>query len=780
MHHTSSDHPQPASPFEPGPPPRLWPARWIAHPSASHSPVGVYHFRKTITFQAVPPRLRAMVSADNRYQLFVNGVRVSLGPARGDLPHWRYETVDLAPHLRPGANTIAAVTWYLGFDLSPWAQIGHAPGFILCAHPDDDAASLNTPEGWRCARNDGYGFISQTSSGSPGPSVVGPGELVDAARYPWGWELPQFDDSGWEEPVALEPGSPRGARDAPSIRWLVPTSIPPMEERPEQPMRLVRAEGVPMPDGWPIVVPPNTSAAILLDNGHLTTAYPQLDVEGGPGSVVRMRYAEALWEGPLANQKGDRNEVEGRQMRGYRDEVRLSGMRIAFRPLWWRTYRYLQLEVDSGERPVTIHGLRSAFTAYPFQERGRFSSSDASLVPIWEVGWRTVRLCAHETYMDCPYYEQLQYGGDTRIQCLVSYYVSGDGRLARNAIAQLDDSRLPDGITQSRYPSHQTQIIPPFALWWIGMLHDYWMFQDDPGFVFERLPGVRAVLEWFERHLRDDGLLGPLPWWNFVDWAREFPHGVPPGADEGGSSILSLQMVLALREAAEMEQAHGSAPNAARFRELADQISDAVRARCWVWSRGLLADTPAADSFSQHATSLGILAGCVPPDDVPRAARLLLSEPPERLAQATFYFRFYVHRALRAAGLGDEYLQWLQPWRDMLAIGLTTWAETPEPTRSDCHAWSSHPNVDLLATVLGVEPAAPGFARVSIAPHLGPLTWAGGVVPHPRGEVYASFRLDHGRLSARITLPQGVPGVLSWRGVQHNLHPGDQELELPG
>ena len=100
--------------------------------------------------------------------------------------------------------------------------------------------------------------------------------------------------------------------------------------------------------------------------------------------------------------------------------------------------------------------------------------------------------------MDCPYYEQLQYAGDTRIQALVSLYTTGDGRLMRNAIEQLNDSRTAEGATDARAPSVAQQYIPPFSLWWIGMVHDYYRYVDDPAFVREMLNGVRAVLGFYE------------------------------------------------------------------------------------------------------------------------------------------------------------------------------------------------------------------------------------------------------------------------------------------
>jgi len=82
-------------------------------------------------------------------------------------------------------------------------------------------------------------------------------------------------------------------------------------------------------------------------------------------------------------------------------------------------------------------------------ERASFSSDDVSLSKIWDIGWWTARLDAHDTYMDTPYWERLQYVGDTRIQALISYAVAGEDRLARQAIQAFDDSRVPDGLTRA-------------------------------------------------------------------------------------------------------------------------------------------------------------------------------------------------------------------------------------------------------------------------------------------------------------------------------------------
>src|SRR5436190_9104206 len=90
---------------------KQWPASWISVPEQGSNTYGVYLFRKSIELANKPASFVIHVSADNRYKLFVNGNLVSLGPARGDLTHWNYETVDIASALQAGKNIIAAKVW---------------------------------------------------------------------------------------------------------------------------------------------------------------------------------------------------------------------------------------------------------------------------------------------------------------------------------------------------------------------------------------------------------------------------------------------------------------------------------------------------------------------------------------------------------------------------------------------------------------------------------------------------------------------------------------------
>lgn len=758
-----------------------WTAHWITCPGAPVRDYGVYHFRKTFTLAARPDSFIIHVSADNRYVLYVNGERVGRGPARGDLYNWNYETYDIAGHLRAGTNTVAALVWNMGI-YAPVAQISYQTGFLVQGNGHSEEV-VNTNGSWKAFHDSAYQPCA-TDMGRVLHSymVVGPGDEVQGSRYPWGWEQPGFADSAW--PAAVTVGTltvPAGYGT--DNRWtLSPRTIPPMEERRQRMEAVRRAQGAGPDAGFlrgtaPFRVAAHSTARLLIDQSFETLAYPVLTLSGGKGAVVRLTYAEALFDS--SGQKGNRNEIKGKQMRGLYDIFYPDGGQgRQFSPLWVRTYRYLQLDIQTEDQPLVVNDLYGLYTGYPFEHTAAFASNDSSLQEIWNTGWRTARLCAGETYFDCPYYEQLQYEGDTRIQSLISLYNTGDDRLMRKAIHDFFNSRVPEGLTQGRFPSNRLQVIPPFSLFWVSMLYDYYLLRPDTAFLEPFLDGAATVLKWYERRVdASKGMLGPMQWWNFVDWNQAFPNGVPHGATDGHSSVISLQYAHTLQQAAVLFSGFGRREEAAHYSALAASISERTYALCFDSSRMAMADTPDKQAFSQHAGIMAILAGAVP-DALRRAVmeKLLYDTT---LSQATFYYRFYLTRAMLAAGMGDLYYEQLKPWRDMLAMGLTTFAENPEPTRSDCHAWSASPNYDFLATICGIMPAKPGFAAVRIEPHLGALREVRAAMPHPQGMIRIHLsRAGNTGLKAEITLPGRVNGIMVWKGQELPLKPGSQTVNF--
>lgn len=758
---------------------KAWPASWIAHPTAEPHAYGVFHFRKAIALESLPDNFIVHVSGDNRYELYVNGRRVCFGPARADVALWRYETVDLAPYLKAGKNLIAALVWNQG-ENAAWSQISHQTGFLMQGNTEKEAV-VNTNSSWRVTEN--MAFIPIASIAH----VVGPQEQIYAQRYLWGWQNEEYDDSNWAAAKISEKAVPFNVQDE-NKRRLVPRNIPLIEEKQQRFASIRKFIGLEESDDFikgigNLEIHPWADVTILIDQAHLTTAFPELILSGGKGAKITVTYAEALFS--KEGEKGNRNEVENKSISGDYDVFLPDGGEMRhFRTLWYRTFRYVELRIENHQEHLTINDFYSTFTAYPFKENAVFKSSDNSLENIWNVGWRTARLCAFETYMDCPYYEQLQYVGDTRIQALISLYVSGDDRLMRNAIEQYRNSFTPDGLTRSRYPDYRKQIIPPFSLFWIGMLHDYWWHRSDPDFVHQYLSGMKQVLDWHAKYIDKNNMLSKVPHWNFVDWADEWPwkgrdeiSGVPTGTLEGHSSILTLQYVYALNRAVELFEAFNKKEEADHYKNIAAEIKEATLQLCWDNSKKLLSDSPDKEEFSQHANVMAVLVDLFPSGSEKEVMQRVVSD--SSLIQCTYYYRFYLNQAMKKAGLGEEYISMLQPWRKMLDLGLTTFAERPEPTRSDCHAWSASPNYDFLATVAGIEPSSPGFKTVKIAPHLGGLKWAEGKMPHPKGEI--RFKLaPRGKagIGGEIVLPKGLEGTLEWNGKVIPLKAGTQKVKL--
>jgi hypothetical protein len=759
---------------------KKWDASWIEVPGEPSNGYGVYLFRKKINLSSKPSTYIIHISADNRYKLFVNDKLVSLGPARGDLAHWNYETVDIAPMLSGGENIVAAVVWNEA-QWRPEAQISFRTGLIIQGSTPNEA-SINTGESWKCTRDDSYRPIRFVTNDY---YVCGPGEQVNMTMHPKQWTKIDFNDGHWKNAQQIFNGNPKtilGHYGIPVGWLLVPSAIPQMELTPQRLKQVRKSSGLSVPASFPLNKSPftisaNTTATLLLDQGELTNAYPVVQFSGGAASSIRIGYAEALYTSYPS--KGNRNEVEGKQFIGRSDSIISDGSAgQQFTPLNWRTYRYMLVNITTKQEPLMIDDIYGIFTGFPFEYAASFSSDNAELQKIMETGWRTARLCAVETYMDCPYYEQLQYIGDGRIQAMISLYNTGNDRLVKNAINLIDHSRIPEGLTESRHPSYSPQYIPNFSLWYVGMLHDYYIYGTDSSFVKNKLPGTRAVLDYFRRHQKADGSLLNMPYWMFTDWVTKagWVSGAAPYSADSTSANNDLQLLVAYQVAADLETKAGIKEYASLYNRYATQLKSTIKKKYWDDKRGLFADRMEKDLFSQHANALAILTGIVTGNDATVIAKKIVADT--SLAQASIYFKYYLHQALTKAGLGDDYVKWLGSWRENLSMGLTTWAELPDvdKTRSDCHAWGSSPNIELLRTVLGIDSDAPGFKKIKVTPHLGALTKASGEMPHPNGKIAASYEKISGKWSVTIELPERTPGTLVWAAKSYMLKPGNNQF----
>lgn len=754
---------------------RPWNAQWIGPRNDNGTEYGVYNFRKSIDLKEKPASFNIQVSADNRYKLYVNGKIVSMGPARCDTYFWNFETVDIAPFLVAGKNSIAALVWNEA-QYRPEAQISVRTAFVLQGKTEAEEI-LNTNETWKCIRDKGYQPI-------PGYFFAATkGQLVDMAQTINGdWTSTDFNDEGWPNAAKLFDGKLKGASDG--LAWqLVPSVLPQMELTYQRIAKLRWAVGMKVSPTFPaekqpLTIPANSKVTLLLDQTFYTNAYVTLKFSKGKGAGISIGYAETLYDQEGEElRKSNRNEVEGKKFVGRIDSLLADGTDgQSFTTLNFRSYRYIRLIVQTKADPLIIDDLYGTFTGYPFKANYAFHSDNPEIKQILDIGWRTARLNAWETYTDCPYYEQLQYIGDTRIQAMISYYNSGDDRLARNALTLMDHSRLAEGVTMSRYPSRSTQIISTFSLWYIGMLHDYWMYRPDAGFLKDKLMGEREILTFFAKFQQSDGSLKDLPYWRFVDWVGDMGWG-PMGAD-GSAAMYDIQLLLAYQWASDMEKAVGEPFYADYYAKKAVQLTETIKRKYWDAEKKLFADTNEKKGYSQHVNSLAILANIVDAEDLAAVGNSLLND--KSLTQCTIYFKYYLHQALNKAGFGNDYMNWLGIWRENIKLGLTTWAEDSRlnTVRSECHAWGASPNIDFFRIVLGIDADTPGFSKIKIEPHLGTMTKVGGEMPHPNGKISVSYELKKNKWQINISLPQATPGKLLWKGKTYELKPGANILVL--
>ncbi len=466
----------------------------------------------------------------------------------------------------------------------------------------------------------------------------------------------------------------------------------------------------------PLVVPANTLRRVIVDLEDYVCAYPELVVSGGAGSLVRLQFAEALREAPdkWNFAKGSRDAIEGRYFLGMGDSFRPDGGERRFDTLWFARRALPRAGRPDGRRALEAGGAEPARDALPARARERLHGRDPELDALQPMLVRGMQMCAHETYFDCPYFEQMQYVADARVEALVQYVMTRDDRLTRKALYLIDASRHASGLTESRYPVRQPQFIPWFSLVYIGAVHDYACWRDDPGFVRALLPGVRGVIEAFLARRGSDGLVRTPEGWNDSEGTKERVK----------SALTHWMLVWTLRLAAELEDGFGEPEPAARWRRVARELAQGSDRAFWNERSGLYADRSGGTECSELVQCLALLGGALPAARRDRVAEGLLrggaAEP------ATVHTTHYLFEAARLLGRPQVVFDRLAFWVELRRLGLKTPVESAEPTRSDCHAWGSHPLFHFFATLLGIRPAGWGFREVEIAPMLGRARARGG------------------------------------------------------
>ena len=735
------------------------------------------YLRKSFVLEVIPRSALARVTADSRFILYVNGVEVTRGPARSIPERLAYSEVDLASYLRAGVNVIAALVRFYGAPMPWWRpaaaslQLGY--GSFAFEAP---AIAIASDASWK-GRRAPYQPEVPAPPMLPIPSM----EIFDAREDQSGWNSAAFDDSSWQLAVVLSAGTlasnrtklpvePYPAMEHDDIASLTTIGI----TLTEKSRRTITANDSDDPlAAYGAIKDASDGDTLIMFETPETLATPWVEASGPRGSIIDMYTGEDLRADGTLEIK-PRHYAMRYIMRGKGLE-RVEGFEAV-------GFRYLAVIARGG---AELHNAGATERRYPRADDASFMCDDDRLNAIWQVGARTLDLCATDAFLDCPGREQRAWLGDSYIHTLLTCVTNTDWRLVRRHLRICAHSRRGDGllgmVAVGDFSTSSTTI-PDYSLHWVRALARYFEYSGDTELVRELAPAASGVLAAFERYRARDGLIRGMPGWIFIDWAMTQKSEVVGALDALYAAALDDFAMLC-------EHALQDFHSAATFQAHANRTREAFEL-LWDEGRGMYVDAADANGAlrrgSQQTNAIAIVSGCAPRHrwegiltNILDESRLVVTptisddrtpyitqrmnpadymkfDEERDLVAAQPFFCAILHDAIARAGRHDLISTLCLKWWPQIERGNTTFEEYwsgPIGEASRCHAWSATPTYDLTTQVLGVRPAEPGYRKAMIHPRFGTLTKLAGRVPTPHGLIDISLERERG---GSLTIPPGV------------------------
>lgn len=764
---TDSSHP--LAEFHPS---RPWNAHWVWAAGDGREKNAYYYFRRDVHLDQVPQDARIFITADTRYLLFINGRRVGRGAPQSKPFYHYYDEYPVGEFLQAGANCIAVICCHLGTLLD-------TRGGMLAELVDGEGRTLAaTDESWRVEPADAW---QRNTFCLTGNRMTPFQEFFDARSVPTGWDQAGFDDVRWAPATVLD--TPPAYGRCPFSR-LVPRDIPHMTETPVRPARINRVEestdlncrvdpenlaaGLSVVGGPLLhtrVVNPQAictgegvavvqgstdhvgktycaakySPAVVLDFGRILNGFTEIDIEAPPGAVMEFAYAERLVDG----------YVNIALECPFADRYTATAGRQNFRSFSWRAFRYVKVRFRSCDTPLTVHALRAVETAYPYEDRGGFQSTDETLNAVFRISRDTVRLCSNECLMDTPYREQAQWLGDVAAVTLPAIYACfGDTRLPEKFLRESAGNQLPTGLLAnvSNGVYHKwASAIPDYSLWWVIALWRHYLYTGDEHWINRYYPTAQFITSAILPHVNARGLVENMPYWVLIDWA--------PLDRRGECTAFNAIFYGALEALHSMACLKNDAYTRDLSRSVMTRLHAVFQERLYDPGRGCFADARVNDQWSdvvsEHANFAAIRWGLCDQSTAARIIDRLIENPAiSGVVEAQPFFMPVVLAALDRAGRFDLALSLVRDrWgQRMLAHGATStyeeWScngswrfgEFAGFQRTQSHAWSACPASFLVSDLMGLTILEPGCRKVALAPHITPFDYQ-AALPTPRGTI---------------------------------------------
>ena len=595
------------------------------------------------------------------YEFFCDGQRIIQGPEHGDGAHWFFDTVELS--LETGTHCFSARVWALG-KWAPLRRISVHPGFFLAADSRFEPELSTGVADWETTPLKGIRF----ECGDYTDSSLNEWEIMRKAT-PWKPLLTTgvphvFDLSEYPSDIASDALPWKCAVPGMNVfpggkvwhygfgPYLLPSELPSLE------LGTIGISGI----DFPLTVCGGSKKEILLRLDNYYCFYPEIELSGT--GELTLFYTEALVDSN--GRKGNRNELAEKEFRFAKYDRFFAGENaFPVHPIYWRCGRFLKLVLKAGAGELTLHDLRLRETRYPWKFESEFHTESATVDKIGPALSRTVEMCSHDMFFDCPYHEALQYIGDTRIQALITNVLSRDRRLQRRAVRQFGWSFNFQGLPASHYPSRHRQCIPTFAPFWIGMVLDSCLYDaDGPALAKELLPAVHAVVEYFENKRDGNGNVLAPRGWNYIE------ASLYPAEPERTDGTFELLWLYGLCLAERLESWIGSPAYQARLTAAIGPAKQAILRDYYRPEKHLFSQHKAKDVFNEVTQVLAVLSRRFPAE----CAEGLFEA--KNILRCGYYFSHYYFEACGISDRMDCFLKRLREWEKVTENGMVTVPET--------------------------------------------------------------------------------------------------------
>jgi len=753
---------------------RAWAAEWIWNADAPSRNAWVL-FRSEFELE-LAEGAKLFISADTRYRVWVNGQLVGDGPVQSQPYHQYYDERDLSTRARPGANCIAALVHHQGLQPSTrgglLAEVVDGKGTACCA----------SPENWRTVVPGAWRPNSHHNS----MNKIGPfQEHMDLRRMPLGWKETGFDDSSWQAPRVI--AGREAGRVPGQMPWcrMIPRDIPFLKEDvayPEavqifeecldlanrrdpgdlsvslsqagRPVDWARIDGVDNllgADGETVMacsdrhrdlsVDGRYDPCVTLDFGRVITGYAELEVEAPAGALIEIGYAERLVDERF------NNNIEC----PFADRATFAEGVNVFRPLVWRSFRYLRLRLKHCESELKLRAARAIRIRYPYEYRGKFEG-DTRMEKVFDICRTTIELCSIESLMDTPFREQAQWLGDVAAVTVPGILgCFGDtalpGKFLRQAAANTRPTGLLANLSNIATGGWENDI-PDYSLWWVIALWRYYEYTADARYLHECYPEMQRIMRSHLEKIGEDGLIADMFGWVFIDWAHVDKRGkcapynaIFAGACDAASSIARFKNDIWAVE---------------RYEAAARGVRDAFSATFVDPETGAVADAvddgKRSERTGEQGNSAAIAFDCIDCDAADRIVEEVFEKRSVAATEAQPFFMSVVLKALRKRDRTDLALRLIdERWgRRMVDRGYTSCSEEWYVNgswrdgewkgfeRTLSHAWSAGAAEFLVTGLAGIDILEPGCGRLRVRPYEADFPYE-VVYPTPRGDVSVSW-----------------------------------------